>query len=144
MITQHMGKWSMFHIWLHQRKANHLCVFQSYADRSYPHDISIVPEDDGSSRATVSWSFAGTSMDLSHFRVTVKVKDIGIIFLNSTSDDERSIVVENLKPLKKHEITVAAVYTDEIEKVNSVDFFHTGMHIIVFCSIYVNKLFLYL
>lgn len=75
-------------------------------------------------------------MDLSHFRVTVKVKDIGIIFLNSTSDDERSIVVENLKPLKKHEITVAAVYTDEIEKANSVDFFHTGMHImLVSCSI---------
>ena len=103
-------------------------IFQSLADRSYPRDISIVPEYDGSPKATVSWSFAGPSMDLSHFRVIVKAKNKGVVFLNSTSDEE-SIAVENLQPLTKHIVTVVAEYTDGIEKVNSVDFIHSGMWI---------------
>ena len=68
-------------------------------------------------------------MDLSHFRVIVKVKNKGVVFLNSTSDNERSITVENLQPLTKHVVTVVAEYTDGIEKVNSVDFIHSGMWI---------------
>ena len=102
-------------------------MFSTLADRNYPQDISMIPDFDGSPNATVSWSIAGPSMDLSHFRVTVKAEDKGVVFLNSASNDERSIAVENLHPLTKHEVAVVAVYTDEIEKLNSIDFFHTGM-----------------
>ena len=56
----------------------------------------------------------------------MKAKDKGVVFLNSASDDERNIAVENLHPLTKHEVTVVAVYTDEIEKKNSIDYIHTG------------------
>ena len=66
-------------------------------------------------------------MDLSHFRVTVKVKDKGVVFFDSVSDDERSITLENLYPSTNHEVAVVAVYTDGIENLNSVDYIHSGM-----------------
>ena len=103
-----------------------------YADRSCPLDINITPDYNGSPNATATWSFTGAANDLSHFRVAVEAEDKGTVLDDSVTKDKKGTRLQNLQSLTKHKVTVIAVYSDGIQKCNSVDFTHTGMCVNVY------------
>ena len=97
------------------------------SDLCSPEDLTVTPEYSGSSQATITWSFDEPVKALTHFRITVETEDGGTVFDDCVVKDRRKHLLENLRPMKKHKISVVAVYSDGNQKPSSLDFYHAGM-----------------
>ena len=98
----------------------------SFVGRSSPADITVTPDFDGSPHACAQWAFNGAIKDLSHFYVLVEAEGKKI-FDDRVTGNEKRATIKDLRPLTKYKVSVAAVYTDEIQNLSSIDFVHTGM-----------------
>ena len=98
----------------------------------------------GAPSARVVWSFEGNSSDLTHFHVLTQVdgeethQDVcssKAQYMKKVIDFEeiffcagnKGTVVKGLVPLKSHQISVIAVYKDDIEQRGHMEYIHTGM-----------------
>jgi hypothetical protein len=107
------------------RVGSGLCTFTT-PRRTSPSDIVVMQLYPGSPCAHVTWKYSAALSDLDRFEVAMKT-DEELLAPQKVTNDRLGTTVKGLLPLKKHVITVIAVYRDGQERENSVEYYHTDL-----------------
>ncbi|CAI8031769.1 Fibronectin (Fragment) [Geodia barretti] len=101
------------------------CTFTT-PRRTSPSNIVVMQQYPGSPSAHVTWKYSAALSDLDRFEVAMKA-DEELLFFQKVTNDRLATTVGRLLPLKKHVITVFAVYRDGQKTENSVEYNHTDL-----------------